>query len=72
MGKITVDGYELPGHVSYSSLTTYLDCGWLYVLTRAAKVPEKPAWWFIGGNTVHEATEVLDHEHYKKMIGEQQ
>lgn len=63
---IKVDGWEVPDHVSYSSLTTYLDCGWLYILTRAAKVQEKPAWWFIGGNTVHECTEVLDWELYKE------
>lgn len=67
MAKIVVDGYEIPDHVSYSSLSTYLDCGWMYILTRAVKVPEKPAWWFIGGNAVHEATEKLDLEFCEKM-----
>lgn len=65
MSKITIEGWELPDYVSYSSLTTFMDCGWSYVLTRAVKVPEKPSWWFVGGNTVHEATEVLDHEWVK-------
>jgi len=59
---VVVDGYELPDHVSYSSLTTWLDCGWLYVLTRGAKVPERPSFWLLGGSAVHEATEQLDRE----------
>jgi hypothetical protein len=62
MSKIEIDGYELPDYASYSSLTTFMDCGWQYVLTRAVKVPEKPSWWFVGGNTIHEATEALDHK----------
>lgn len=65
MSKVTIEGWELPDYVSYSSLTTFMDCGWAYVLTRAVKVPEKPSWWFVGGNTVHEATEVLDHEWFR-------
>jgi hypothetical protein len=69
MSKIIVDGWEIPDHVSYSSFTTYLDCGWSYVLTRGAKVAEKPAWWFIGGNTVHEATEQLDRELCERLAG---
>ena len=64
--SIKIDGYELPEYVSYSSLTTYMECGWLYILTRAMKVPEKPSWWFVGGNTVHEATEKLDRALFDK------
>lgn len=60
--SVQIDGYELPAHVSYSSLTTWLDCGWLYILTRVHKVSEKPAHWFLGGSAVHEATETLDRQ----------
>lgn len=57
---IKVDGYELPVHISYSQLTTYLDCGWKYYLSRIQKVPESGSWWLVGGSSVHEATEVFD------------
>lgn len=66
MSKIIIDGYELPDYASYSSLTTFTECGWQYILTRAMKVPEKPAWWFIGGNAVHEVTEALDRQWVKE------
>lgn len=51
---------ELPVHASYSSLSSYLDCGWRYYLERVAKIPESPAWYFIGGSAVHSATEAFD------------
>lgn len=57
---ININGYELPEHVSYSAFTTFLDCGHLYFLTRVAQLEELPAWWFIGGSAVHEATEEYD------------
>lgn len=63
---IKIDGYELPPHVSYSSLTTYLDCGWKYFLTRVKKVEEHPAWYFVGGSAVHLATEMYDKGLYEK------
>lgn len=65
--SVKIGGYELPDYVSYSSLTTWLDCGWSYILTRAIKAPEKPAWWFIGGNAVHEVTEQLDKEWFANL-----
>lgn len=71
MSKITIDGYELPDYASYSSLTTWLDCGWKYVLTRAMKVPEQPAWYFIGGSALHEVTEHLDREWFDSLKVEQ-
>ena len=70
MSKLMIDGYELPDYASYSSLTTWLDCGWQYVLTRAVKVPELPAWYFIGGTTLHEVTEHLDNEWFNRQRGE--
>jgi hypothetical protein len=63
---ITINGYELPPHVSYSSLTTYLDCGWKYYLTRVEKVSEIPAWYLVGGSAVHVATELYDRDLYYK------
>jgi hypothetical protein len=49
MGVYLSDDYQIPGHVSYSALTTYIDCGYLYYLSRLLQIPEKPAsmerWW---------------------------
>ena len=59
---ITINGHELPAHVSYSALTTYLDCGWKYYLTRVEKVIEQPTWYLAGGSAVHIATEMYDKE----------
>lgn len=57
---ITVNGYELPPYVSYSAMSTFLDCGHKYFLTRMVKVDEHPGWWLVGGNTVHKITELID------------
>ena len=51
---------KLPEHISYSSLGTYLECGWKYNLTKIEEVPEKHAVWFTGGSAVHKATEIYD------------
>lgn len=59
---IKINGYELPAHVSYSALTTYLDCGWKYYLTRVEKLTEQPTWYLAGGSAVHTATEMYDKE----------
>lgn len=48
------------GHVSYSSLTSWLGCGEKFRLTKIAGAQEIPAWWSIGGSAVHEATEAID------------
>lgn len=47
-------------HLSYSSLSTYLDCGERYRLERVIGVDQGKAWWFIGGSAFHTATEMLD------------
>lgn len=57
---VKINGQELPAHISYSSLTTWLDCGWKYYLSRVKQIGEQPAWWFYGGTAVHTATEVYD------------
>jgi hypothetical protein len=59
---IKINGYELPAHVSYSALTTDLDCGWKYYLTRVEKLIEQPTWYLAGGSAVHTATEMYDKE----------
>lgn len=58
--KILVNGYALPAHLSHSALTTFLSCGHKYYLSRVVNEPEIPAWWFIGGNAIHTATENFD------------
>jgi len=57
---VRIGDEEIPKHISYSSLTTYLNCGWSYYLSKVVKVPEQSAWWFFGGSTVHRATEEYD------------
>lgn len=63
--SVQINGYELPAHISYSALTTYLDCGWKYYLTRIVQVDEQPAWYLVGGSAVHAATEAYDKELYE-------
>lgn len=58
---------DLPGYVSYSQFTTWLECGWKFYLTRVEKVEEDPAWWFAGGTGVHSASEVIDHHLWKEQ-----
>jgi hypothetical protein len=57
---LEVNGYKIPEHVSYSALTTWLNCGWQYYLSRIAQIEELPAIWNLGGSAVHKATEVYD------------
>lgn len=58
--SIKINGFDLPAHISYSALDTYISCGQRYYLTRIEKVSEQPAWWFVGGNAIHSATEAFD------------
>jgi len=55
---------SLPEHISYSSLSTYQECGWKYYLTKVEKHTEPHAVWFTGGSAVHKATENFDKENY--------
>jgi hypothetical protein len=57
---LEVNGYQVPEHTSYSSITTWLNCGWQYYLSRIVGVDEVPAIWNLGGSAVHRATEVYD------------
>lgn len=52
---------SLPEHVSHSQLTSWAErCQKEFFLRRIARAPELPAWWLVGGSTVHEVTEELD------------
>lgn len=47
-------------HISYSQFNEYTSCSEKYRLTRVMGITEDPAFWFIGGTAVHEATEAVD------------
>lgn len=47
-------------HLSHSQHTSYLRCPHAYFLERVAKAPAVPAWWFLGGSTVHYVTEMWE------------
>ncbi len=53
---------ELPQHISYSSFSTWQECGWKYYLTKIEGHQEPHAVWFTGGTAVHKATEIYDLE----------
>lgn len=55
---------EAPGHFSYSALSSYMQCGKSYELAKIRRVPEIPAWWFVGGSAVHALTEQWDREKF--------
>ena len=59
---ITLEEYEIPEHISYSALTTYIDCGYQYYLSRLLKKEEAPSVWSVGGKAFHRATELYDLE----------
>ena len=54
-------------HVSYSAYKDWLACGKAYQLKRILGLPEKPAWWNIGGHAVHAATEDYDREQFATL-----
>lgn len=47
-------------YVSHSAMTTWLNCGWNFYLTRVQSVPENPSYWLVGGKSLHTATEIYD------------
>jgi hypothetical protein len=46
--------------MSYSQITSVLDCGMRYRLERVEGAPQTPSWALIGGGVVHSVTEVID------------
>ena len=57
---IQIDDYILPEHVSYSAFTTFVDCGYQYLLGRILQLPEEPSVWSVGGSAFHLACEKWD------------
>lgn len=57
---------EIKLHHSYSALSDYLKCGKLYQLKRMVGLPDRPAWWNIGGHAVHAATEAYDRQLFEQ------
>lgn len=47
-------------HLSYSGLTTYLECPKKYELSYLMGAPKQGAVWFVGGKAVHSMTELWD------------
>jgi len=48
------------GPVSHSQVSGYLRCSKQFELERISQYPAPPAWYFIGGTAVHNATEAMD------------
>lgn len=69
MSLTTVELRPLPQHASYSQLTSWLDCGERYFLSRGTTLPDLPSWALIGGSTVHAVTEKMDRLLYGDGVG---
>lgn len=51
---------NLPPHMSYSQVNTYLTCGEKYRLEKVVRAPKRPMWAGVGGTAVHAVTEARD------------
>ena len=59
--EIDLDGtIKSPSRLSFSSVSTYGECGELWRLTRGFKKASNSWWANVGGSTVHELTELHD------------
>jgi PD-(D/E)XK nuclease superfamily len=58
MGELLLD------HLSYSSVSTYSDCGEKFRLRKTHDIPRVPRWAAMGGSAVHTGTEVLDKQDF--------
>ena len=47
-------------YLSYSGMSAWLDCGKRFELERVYNAPQTKAWWFLGGDAVHAASEAID------------
>jgi hypothetical protein len=54
VGELTLD------HLSYSSVSTYSDCGEKFRLRKRKDIRRPPSWAAMGGRGYHKATEILD------------
>lgn len=69
MLEINAGSNRVPRYVSYSRLSSWLSCGKRYELEKLAGVVEVPAWYFVGGSAVHQATEDFDRARFKAGLG---
>lgn len=53
---------EAPAHFSYSALSSYIECNKRYELEKIKRVPQIPAWWFVGGSAFHTVSEQYDRD----------
>lgn len=53
-----------PGHVSPSALSRWVKCGKREQLQRILGLKEDPAFWTIGGHSLHKGSEILDRERF--------
>lgn len=51
---------EIPGRLSYSSLSTYMDCGEKWKLERGYKLNESTWFATVAGSAIHQITEYID------------
>ena len=58
--RMTLPEPEVPGHISFSSLTTFTDCNYKWYLTRVEQVPEAKAYALPAGSAFHHACDVYD------------
>jgi CRISPR/Cas system-associated exonuclease Cas4 (RecB family) len=65
--SVKINGFELPTHVSYSSFTTWLDCGFKYYLSRVEGHRGHPSWWLVGGSALHTASEEFDKAYFEEV-----
>jgi hypothetical protein len=56
----TLENLTGRNYVSHSAMTTWLNCGWNFYLSRVQGVPENPSYWLVGGKSLHVSTEVYD------------
>lgn len=59
---VPVDPASLPGHVSFSQLTTVSDCGAKYRMQRLAGLPQVPQWANVGGKAFHACVELMEQD----------
>jgi putative RecB family exonuclease len=57
---MTLEAKTGKNYISHSAMSTWLNCGWSYYLSRIQKVAENPSYWLVGGKSLHEATEIYD------------
>lgn len=68
MGFISYEGWE-PKHLSFSTLNSWRMCGRMTLFQKVMGLEQHPGLAAIGGNAVHEATQVVDEMIYAQGFG---